>query len=199
MNYQNFSSYENKPPYYGKHDQAYYDRGNGVPLITKNNMTIQDIYRTPFLFLQEHKKNYVNMTGPALKGIQQNSELSKLFFSDENFKRVQKLLKKEVARRTSGEFRLDTDQDQKDLFIVMRAVYLEHARTLPGQIVRQVKRLNEKVMDEVVPSMITEIKQYYGYLKDINKPIDPIDRPMNVSNAGRLSLPSISTVWGVKK
>jgi hypothetical protein len=197
MNYQNFTSYDNRPPFYGKLDQAYYDKGNGVPKLTENNMTIQDIYRTPFLFIQEHRKNYKDMGSTALKGIQSESELSKLFFSDINFKRLQRMIKKEVLKRTNGEFKLDVDQEHRDLFIVMRAVYLEHGRFMPGQIVRQVKRLNMKVVDELIPGVITEIRQYYGYLKEINKPLEPIDRPINMSNAGRRTLPSITTVWGI--
>jgi hypothetical protein len=196
MNYQNFANYNNIPPGYGKQLTSFYDRGSGVPVINENNMTIQDIYRTPFLFLQEHRKNYINMAPTALKGIQTESELSKLFFSDENFKRIQRMIKKEIFDRTKGEFRLDVDQEQRDLFLVMRAVYMEHARFLPGEIIRQVKRLNKKVIDEITPGIITEIRQEYGYLKEINKPLTPIPRPMNVNNAGRKALMSITTTFG---
>lgn len=196
MNWQNFATYDNRPPYYGKSFDAQYDNGQGVPKIDENNMTIQDIYRTPFLFMQEHRKNYKNLSHTALKGIASESELSKLYFSDENFKRLQKMIRKEVFARTNGEFRLDTDQEKLDLFIVMKAVYIEYARFLPDQIVRQVKRLNEKVISEITPGIITELRQYYGYLKEINKPLSPIARPLNASNKGRLILPSISTTWG---
>ncbi len=197
MNYQSCALFDNAPPLYGREGEAFYDRGSGVPQMTENNMTIQDIYRTPFLFLQEHHKNYNNMAPDALKGIQSQSDLSRLFFSDENFKRIQRLIKKEVFKRTSGMFKLDIDQDQKDIFIVMRAVYMEHARFLPNEIVRQVKRLNEKVIMDVVPGIITEIKQEYGYLKEINKPLSPIARPMNVNNRGRRTLPGVFTTFGV--
>jgi hypothetical protein len=196
MNYQNFAGYNDIPPAYGREPSGFYDRGAGVPPINENNMTIQDIYRTPFLFLQEHRKNYRNMVTPALKGIQCESELSKLFFSDANMKRLQKKIRNEIFRRTRGEFRLDIDQEQRDLFFVMRAVYMEHARFLPGEIVRQVKRLNDKVISEVISGMITEIKQEYGYLKEINKPLTPIPRPMNANNAGRRGLPSVTTTFG---
>lgn len=151
MNYQNYANYANIPPFYGRAYEAYYDKGQGIPKMTQTNMTQQDLFRTPFLFLQEHHKNYVNMQADALKGIQTESELSKLFFSDENFKRLQRKIKHEVFKRTNGEFRLDLDQEQQDLFIQMRATYAEHARFLPGQIVRQVKRLNEKLLDDCVP------------------------------------------------
>jgi len=79
----------------------------------------------------------------------------------------------------------------------MRAVYLEYARNLPTQVIRQTKRLNMKVVDEIVPGMLTEIRQHYGYLKEINKPITPIPRPLNVNNKGRRTLPSITTTFGI--
>jgi len=197
MNYQNFASYSNVPPYYGRETEAHYDKGKGVPNINENNMTVQDIFRTPFLFLQEHRKNYKNMSTTALKGIQCQSEMSKLFFSDQNIKRLQKMIRKAVFNRTRGQFRLEIDQAQRDLFIAMRAVYFEHARFLPGQIVRQVKRINEKVIDEILPGIITELRQYYGYLKEINKPLKPIPRPLNTNSQGRKTLPSVTTVFGV--
>lgn len=190
-----YAPYSSKPAYYGQEFEALYDRGQGVPQMNVNNMTVQDIYRTPFLFLQEHKKDYWNMAPTALKGVACESELSKLFFSDENMKRLQKMIKQEVFRRTNGEFRLEVDQEQRDLFIAMRAVYLEHGRFLPGQTVRQIKKMNLKVVSEVVPPMLTELRQYYGYLKEINKPLAPIMRPINSGNAGRRSLPSITTTW----
>lgn len=198
MNYQNYASFDNRPPYYKNELEAQYDEGSGVIPISESNMTVQDIFRTPFLFLQEHHKNYNNMANTVLRGIESNSDLEKLFFSDENIKRVQKLIKKEIIKKTNGQFRLDVDQEHRDMIIVMRAVFLEYGRFLPNQIVRQVKRLNQIVVQQVVPGMITEIKQEYGYLREINKPLSPIPRPMNVNNAGRRTLPSISTIWELK-
>jgi hypothetical protein len=197
MEYQNYADYNDIPPMYGRLQEAYYDRGNGVPLMDENNMTIQDIYRTPFLFLQDHQtKDYWNMAPLALKGIQSESELSKLFFSDENMKRIQKMIRKEVFRKTNGEFRVDVDQDSKDLFFAMRGTYMEQARSLPNQTVRQIKRLNWKVVDDAIYGILTSLRQDYGYLKEINKPLSPIPLPLNVNNAGRRTLPALSSPLG---
>lgn len=197
MNYQSFATYNDIPPYYQKPFEPRYDEGSGVPKIDENEMTVQDIYRTPFLFINEHRKNYIDRSSIALKGIQCNSDLSKLYFSDRNVKRIQRMIRKAVYKRTGGQFRLEIDQDNKDILIVMRAIYMEHARFMPNQIVRQVKRLNEKVISEIIPGIITNLRQYYGYLKEINKPLTPIPRPLNVNNAGRRTLPSVSTVLGI--
>ena len=51
---------------------------------TQNNITQAEIMKTPFLFFQAHKGDYYNMGQQALKGIQQESPLSRLFFSRNN-------------------------------------------------------------------------------------------------------------------
>jgi hypothetical protein len=196
MNYQSFASFNDIPPAYGREPEAFYDRGSGVPMMNKNNMTVQDIFRTPFLLYAEHRADYNNMAPEALKGIQTGSELSKLFFSDENIKRVQRMIKKEVFKRTNGEFRLDVDLDKLSLFLAMRGVYLEEARFLLNETVRQVKRLNQKVVTSTIAGVLTNIRQDYGYLKEINKPRTLIPREMNANNASRRSLPSVMTTFG---
>lgn len=198
MNDSPYATFDTAPPFYGRENEAFYDEGQGIPQLNENNTTIQDIYRTPFLLTQDHKDDYKTRTWTAIRNVHANSELSKMFFSDKNIKRLQKQIKKEVFKKTKGKFRLDVDQEERDVLIVMRAVYLEYGRFQPGQIVRQVKRLNKLVLHEMLPSMITEIRQYYGYLNEINGPLKPIARPLNMGNAGRRTLPSISTVWGIK-
>ncbi len=137
----------------------------------------------------------------ALKGLaycekgREDYGIAEIFFSPDNMKRLQKMIKKEVFLRTDGQFRLDVDQDEADLLISMRAVYLEHARFLPFKIVHQVKLLNKKLVEYIIGDMVTNIKQHYAYIKEINSPIKPIDRPLNVSNAGRKTAPAISTLF----
>ena len=131
----------------------------------------------------------------ATQGLFEKNEITKIFFSDENMKRIQKKIKEEVYKRTGGQYRLDEDQDDSDLMIVMRALYLDKCKNLPDQPIRQVKILNQYTVDYIVPDMITNIKQYFGYVNDINKPLTPMMRPMNVNNAGRKLLPSITTLW----
>jgi len=189
----NYASFDNSPPYHNKPYEAYYDKGQGIPQMSENNMTIQDIYKTPFLFTQDHRKDFNTKAWTALRNTHANTELSKIYFSDKNIKRLQKKIKQEISRRTNNKYILAVDQEERDLLLVMRAVYLEYGKYIPGQIVRQIKKLNKKVINEIIPGMITELKQYYGYLREINGPLRPIDRPLNVSHAGRKTLPSFTT------
>ncbi len=196
MSYQNHAIFDNAPPLLGYENEPFYDRGQGIPQMNANNLTINDMFKTGFLLTSANRHDFKNMAPTALQGIQSGSELSKLFFSDENMKRLQRGIKAEVFRRTKGVFRLDVDQEQRELFIAMRALYLEEARFIPGEIVRQVKRLNLKLITQVVPGIISAARQEYGYLKEINSNPRPIDRPLCASNRGRKILSSVCTTFG---
>lgn len=133
----------------------------------------------------------------AIGGLQMdNTPVSDLYFSKENMQRLQKQIKKEILRESNGKFNLINDQDEMDLLIAMRAVYLDNSRNLPTHVVSQVKELNRITIDYIVPDMMTNIKQQSKYLKDINGPIPTMDRPLNVNRAGRKTLPSSTTIWG---
>ena len=130
-----------------------------------------------------------------LQGTYTPTPLGELFFSPSNIDRIQKMIKKEIFIRTKGKYKLDVEQDESDLLVVMRAVYITDSYNDPYRIVHQVKELNKKVLERIIPDMITMIKQDDEYLKVIDRPIDPIPLPVNVSRAGRLSLPSVTTTF----
>ncbi len=171
----------------------------------KNKFSAYNSDLPSFDKLQENNNKPINYTEMALKGDfikicssdKNIDEVGKIFFSEENLKRIQKMLKREIYNKTKGVFRLDDDQDESDLIVAMRAVYYEHAKFLPYKIVKQVKDLNRKLLEYITPDVITEIKQSYGYIQEINQPIKPIARPINVNNAGRRTLPGLTTAWGL--
>lgn len=162
-----------------------------LPNHNLQEMTINDIYKSGFL-VTNNKKTIKNATN-VMKKLDMNGELGKTFFSAKNISRIQKAIKKEIFIKTKGKYKLDTEQDTKDLFIVMKSIYLTNAKYVPGQIVRQVKKLNKIVVDQVVPDMIATIGQYYKYLDDINKPIVPkLNLPANTRPSH--SLPSVTSI-----
>lgn len=159
-------------------------------------VTAENIFRNSFVLLQQPTKTrYDKLIKSLSENLGYNSEISKLFFSDENIKRIQKLLKKEINIKSNGKYSLVVDQDEKQLVYVMRAVFIEYARGIPNQIVRQVKLLNRKVIGEITPNVINSIVHNQGYLNRINNPVIPIDLPVNVNNRGRRTLPGFSTIW----
>jgi hypothetical protein len=130
-----------------------------------------------------------------LKSVYTPTPLGEVFFSPDNIKRLQNKIKKSVFIETKGKYKLQVDQNESDLLVVMRAVYIQDSYNAPYRIIHQVKELNEKVINRILPDMISNIKQNEEYLNVIDKPIDPIPLPVNVSRAGRLSLPSVTTIW----
>lgn len=109
------------------------------------------------------------------------------FFSKKNIIEIQKKIKSKVYLETQGKVILEEDQDDSDLLIVMRAVYYQEGRFLPPEVMPidyQVKKLNIKVINYLYPDLMTNIKQEYYYIKEINEPIKPIDRPVNVNIKG---------------
>ena len=121
--------------------------------------------------------------------------LFKLFFSKENIYRLQQTIKKEVNIRTQGKFRLKEDQETSDLLICMRAIYLDHGKNLDKNIVRQTKILNKLLIDNIMPDIISNIRQQYDYIRDITQPRQIMINPVNVNGAGRKQLPSFTTLW----
>ena len=124
------------------------------------------------------------------------SPLSSLYFSEENIKRIQKQIRREIYKRTCGKFKVLKDADELDMQVVMNLIFDEHAKHFPDQLVRQVKILNTHTVNHIVPNAITQIHQTSKYLKQLNKPIEPMNRPLNVNKGGRKTLPSFTSVMG---
>lgn len=180
----NFSSLNNAPNY----DSAY--TGYNLPTFEK----IQEFGIKSQSDMETALKGDIYKVCDKPAG---NDEVGNLFFSSDNVKRIQKMIKRDIYNRTKGVFRLDTNQDESDLLVAMRAVYYEHAKFIPFSIIRQVKELNRKLLEYIMPDIITQIKQSYSYIQEINQPLKPLTRPINVNNAGRKALPGLSTVWGI--
>lgn len=176
---------------------SYYEPYNEKLTQNTTQFDFNSIKYSPFSneIYQEHKPFNSTTTTVGMKNVFVDDPVGEIFFSPANIHRIQKQIKKSIYENTNHKYMLEEDQDESDIIVTMRAMYQEHGKYRKDAPIRQVKTLNKKVVEFVVPDMITEIKQYYGYLKDINEPLKPIARPMNVCNAGRRTLPSITTTW----
>lgn len=169
----------------------------------------RDIGMTPFLLFQCHRDDYYNMSQDSVKHIQEETILSHLYFSPQNVNTIQKMLRYWVFKETHGEYWI-CKQEEKDLQIVMRSIFLQHARhnvfvdkedkdyheKLKQQLRQQIKELNLLTVDELTPNVISEIKQYYGYLERAFEPRQIMDLPECVSKKGTKSIPSVTKVFG---
>ena len=98
---------------------------------------------------------------------------------------VQAMIRKEVYDRSESKWTIG-NQDNTELTIVMRSVFLSKAQNLPFNIKEQIQVLNGIVVAEVVPKIMSEIIAYFSYLKDASTLYaeKALPYPENVSSAG---------------
>ena len=132
----------------------------------------------------------------TLRYIQESTPLSQAYFTKANVDRVQQDIRRVVMQVTNA----DTDpvlnghkpimigrQDDNQIETIMRSIYLQYAKHLDYNLDGQIKELNDIVIREAVPNIITNLKQYIGYVKDASTLPTPIDQPINTSSRGEKS------------
>jgi len=124
-----------------------------------------------------------------LRGNWEVTPVSTAFFSVENVKRIQQLVRKGVFDRSQSKGYVIDDQSTDELKIIMRAIYYQYARNMPKDIMAQVEDLNRKVVDWSVPHILSAVDHYFFYLKDISQLPVPLAQPQHLSRAGTKSLP----------
>ncbi len=122
-----------------------------------------------------------NFQRTAISSSIQNNELSNIFFSQDNVDALQQGIRYLVYKNNGMNI---SNQSETELKIVMRGIYLQYSRNLQYEILEQVKDLNQKVLDYVIPRILTEIKQYLYYIKDTSSQPVPLERSQNMSSAG---------------
>lgn len=120
-------------------------------------------------------------------------DLETAFFSKENIDLINKQLIMSVYNKTNKQF-LICPQAESNLIVVMRYVFIEYSRNLPFDIPGQIKDLNCRVVGEILPTVISNVDQKIGYLRDIStQPVGP-PLPINTKNINR-TLPSTANFF----
>ena len=177
--------------FYKQPDKLYRNYPNNVPL--KNYQMVG--------YENTDKNNWPtqgSIQKSLLHGTYQPTPLGELFFNKENIRRIQNKIKKEVYLRTNGQYVLQVEQNESDLLVIMRAVFIQDAIHEPYRLVHQIKELNKKVVQRIVPDMISQIKQDQAYLKEISSPLNPIALPVCMNNKGLKGLRSWTTTFDLK-
>ena len=115
---------------------------------------------------KENTKSFIkNVVG------QNENDMSKvaiMFFSDENLEIINKNLVLRVFEFTDKKVQIPF-QSRNDLLVVMNHTYVNYAKNLENDIEKQVYKLNCRVVNEILPSLISEVKSYMLYLEEIEK------------------------------
>lgn len=133
------------------------------------------------------------------------SFLTFLYFSKKNVTNLQNLIRYIVFKQTGV---VIDNQDYRELLIVMRSIFEMYSRHPPyfdeskgpqynmsivNKTIAEVNRLNEIVINEVIPKLVSMVLQYFGYLRDIEGRRF-LEKPENVNIAGQRSLRSVTNV-----
>lgn len=142
-----------------------------------------DIYK---LFSEETRPQ-LNFQNEAIKGTHSENEISNIFFSRMNIDALQDGIRYNVYVKSCKKHKIDRQSDT-DLKVIMRATYLEHAQHNTRDIVKEIKRLNQIVLDFCVPKILQEINIYMRYKQDISQLPVPLDRGEFSSSKGTKTL-----------
>ena len=112
-----------------------------------------------------------------LIGNWKETELSCAFFSSENVRKINNLIIEAIQQKSNGNYNIGM-QDQDELQIIMRAIYLENSKNLKNNISQQVNALNQLVLDYSVPQILSSLTSYSKYMHDITNVYTIMDRPI---------------------
>jgi hypothetical protein len=124
-------------------------------------------------------KNKASNYFDALTGNLEWNVLAQVYFSAENIQIIQNGLRAGVYAMSDKKLNVPP-QNIDTLKIIMRSIYLQHARHLPTDITGQVSDLNQLVLDFAIPSVFNEAVGYMKYTQDQSSLIVPLELPKNI-------------------
>lgn len=129
----------------------------------------------------------------------QNAEcnlLNQLFMSTENIENLQQRIRYEVYMASNKEH-IIARQDDTELVIIMRSIYFTYGKNLPTNIRGQIQELNDLVLQDCVPKILSAVQGDMRYLYDASTNPMPLAHPQFMSNKGQKVLPSVTSVFNV--
>lgn len=112
----------------------------------------------------------------SISNMWEQTPLSFAYFSKENIQILQNGIRAGVYEKTNRQHVID-NQNVDQLKIVMRSVFIEHAKHKKNDIPSQIKELNTIVLNYCIEQVYTELVSYLKYINDITKMHVPINRP----------------------
>lgn len=140
----------------------------------------KDKQYTDVVYIKRDEVNYASAFTTEL------SPVSRQFFSDNNIEEILDKIRKSVYTYTEENFGKAIDvgkQDRKELIRIMEGKmtiaqqYLPTVITNEG-ITKQVKYLNNEVVDYLTPRISGAALSYVRYIRDISNPYELIDNPL---------------------
>ena len=120
----------------------------------------------------------------AMTGNWMNTPLSLAYFSSENINILQNNIRKGVFDKSNGEFVIGL-QDEDELKIIMRSVFLQNSINLETNIREQIRDLNALVESYAIDQVYKEAISYLKYKRDASNMYSLLALPSNSSTRGK--------------
>lgn len=157
-----------------------------------SKQAVNPVYPAKDYGLVRETSESTHYAGDVLNGNFAKSLLNQAFLSDKNIDIIQNAIRYQVWSQTQ---QMISKQSATELMIVMRSTYLQHGRNLPYDIPQQIQELNDIVVQDRVPKIISNLTQYNAYLHDVNSPLNPIPRAIDTSSTGTKGLRSLTSTF----
>ena len=112
---------------------------------------------------------------------QTKTPLNSLFFSEFNIDLLQRGIRQAFKNRSG--IAIDY-QNPDDLYSIMRVVFINNSGDHSVQVKKQVKYMNERVIETALKQSQTGVSQYMAYAKEIDTTRTIMDRAVNTSTVG---------------
>ena len=142
--------------------------------------------KNAFPLFQQSKNSNILYSEEAVRSIQTETDLGKLFFSKGNIMNLQNIIRYRVWLESNKKHVVGL-QSESQLKIIMRSIYFQYGKFRNKKLINQVKELNEVVCKYCVPNILSNVEQYLGYKKTVSYLPTPIPLPEYLSVAGTKS------------
>lgn len=136
---------------------------------------------------QQRSVKNENYVSEATYGQVAPNDLTHLYFSENNIHVLQDGIRYRVYVETNGKYVIGRQSDQ-ELKIVMRSIYYQFAKNQSSDVVSQVRELNAKVLEWVVPEVLSNLKQHEVYRRDASSLPMPMERSPLLTMKGSKTL-----------
>jgi len=132
------------------------------------------------LYEKMHVNNKATAYRDALTGESEWNTIADGYFSATNIQSIQDALKSGVHQVSGGKFSI-APQNVDFLKIFMRNIYLQNVEYNMLETAQvQIDRLNQMVLNQLIPKLHAESIGYFKYLQDQSSLVVPMDLPQKV-------------------
>lgn len=155
--------------------------------ILNGRVNLFDVNKPTFKIDNSSPSLYTEKTANTINRLYSGNCLSEMYFSKENIAIIQEGIINSVYNKSNGEYSIGK-QSEQELSIVMRSIYLQYSKNLNFNINEQILELNTLVIRWCVDEIMSNIKQYVNYRKNVSTMPMPLERAQLPSQKGTKTL-----------